>query len=42
MKSQGVVGGGVSGQEVVGMRRAKKKETRGRWPPLWDGTVMGV
>jgi hypothetical protein len=30
MKSQGVVGGGVSGQGVVGMTRGKEKGTRAR------------
>ncbi len=36
MKSQGVVGEGVSGQEVVGMRRAREKGTRDRRSMEWD------
>jgi hypothetical protein len=36
MKNQGVIGGGVSGQEVVGMRRAREKGTRDRRSMEWD------
>jgi len=36
MKNQGVVGGGVSGQEVVGMRRAREKGKRDRRSMEWD------
>jgi len=36
MKSHGVVEGGVSGEEVVGMRRAREKGTGDRRSMEWE------